>query len=305
LFEQTYDNIEYIFVDDCSPDNSIDELKQVLSKYANRREQTKIIKHHENRGLAAARNTGIENATGDFIMHVDSDDWLATDAVEILVKRQKECNADVIEFDFTVYTRYGSEEYKTIPNCNNKEDHILGVFLDRVMHGVVFRFIRKDLYKQYGLHNIEGANVGEDLYIVPQLLWYANRIDSLHANLYYYDNTNNSSYTGALSEQFVKQLRINQDGLSIFFKDKSQILYDAVEACKLMTTTKNLARLARVGGNEMLFKKVQSDINNYDKRFYDYISIPYRPFLYVRSYRILRIYTTLFAPIKHFLSKHS
>ena len=88
LFEQTYTDIEYIFVNDCSPDRSIDILKETILKYPKRKNYVKIINHDVNRGLSAARNTAVENAIGDFILHVDSDDYLEMDAIEKLVSNQ-------------------------------------------------------------------------------------------------------------------------------------------------------------------------------------------------------------------------
>ena len=70
LFEQTMtDGIEFIFVNDCTKDNSIEILEKVLEEYPHRKEQVKIIHHEKNRGLVAARNTGLEHATGDYIIH--------------------------------------------------------------------------------------------------------------------------------------------------------------------------------------------------------------------------------------------
>ena len=81
LFSQTYDDIEYVFVDDCTPDDSIQVLRQVLSAYPQRTNQVSIIRHDHNRGLGAARKTAFEASTGEFVMNVDSDDYLAQDAV--------------------------------------------------------------------------------------------------------------------------------------------------------------------------------------------------------------------------------
>ncbi|MBP5277253.1 MAG: glycosyltransferase family 2 protein, partial [Prevotella sp.] len=71
LFAQTYEQLEYIFVDDCSPDRSIEVLQQVLSRYPHRSKQVNILRHDVNRGLGAARLTALMAATGDFVMHVD------------------------------------------------------------------------------------------------------------------------------------------------------------------------------------------------------------------------------------------
>ena len=88
LFEQTYDNLEYIFVDDCSTDNSIAILRRVMEDYPERKGQVRIIRPERNRGLAAARNTALDAANGLFVTHVDSDDYLDRDAIRLLVEKQ-------------------------------------------------------------------------------------------------------------------------------------------------------------------------------------------------------------------------
>ena len=99
LFEQTYSNIEYIFVNDCTPDDSIKVLEHVLSEYPVRKENVKICNHQTNKGLAGARNTAIETATGVYLMHVDSDDYLDLNAVECLVNTALSEDADVVQYD--------------------------------------------------------------------------------------------------------------------------------------------------------------------------------------------------------------
>ena len=81
LFEQTYQNIEYIFVNDCTKDDSINVLERVINRYPNRKPFVRIINHAQNKGLAGARNTAVANATGEFIMHVDSDDYVDKEIV--------------------------------------------------------------------------------------------------------------------------------------------------------------------------------------------------------------------------------
>lgn len=88
LFEQTYNNIEYIFVDDCTPDKSIEILNDIINKYPYRKQNIKIIHNKVNLGIAAVRNICIKNASGDFVIFVDSDDYLEKDAVEKLVVQQ-------------------------------------------------------------------------------------------------------------------------------------------------------------------------------------------------------------------------
>ena len=96
LFEQTMkDDIEFIFVNDCTPDKSIEILEKVLAEYPSRKNQVKIIHHEQNKGLTGARNTALLNATGDYIIHCDSDDWIDADFCRRLYEVAVENQADV------------------------------------------------------------------------------------------------------------------------------------------------------------------------------------------------------------------
>ena len=74
LFEQTLDEMEFIFVSDGSKDKSIALIKEVLNDYPNRQTQTKIIDRKENRGVSYTRQEGLSHATGEYVIHCDSDD---------------------------------------------------------------------------------------------------------------------------------------------------------------------------------------------------------------------------------------
>lgn len=94
IVRQTYQDIEIIIVDDGSPDNS----SSIYNKFADRDNRIKVIKK-ENAGVSEARNTGIDNATGKFIMFVDSDDWLELDACQIMITEQAKNDADLVVTD--------------------------------------------------------------------------------------------------------------------------------------------------------------------------------------------------------------
>ena len=88
LFEQTLDDIEYIFVNDCTPDNSMIILEKILKEYPHRIKQVKIINHEQNQGQAGARTSGMKAMTGEYMIHCDPDDWVELDMYEIMFKRQ-------------------------------------------------------------------------------------------------------------------------------------------------------------------------------------------------------------------------
>ena len=96
LLRQTaWQDCEFIFVDDGCKDGSLSVLQGVLARYPERRVQ---VIRKENGGLPQARLTGLQHATGDYVLHVDSDDWLELDAVEKLVRKAEETDADVVYF---------------------------------------------------------------------------------------------------------------------------------------------------------------------------------------------------------------
>ena len=90
LFEQTMEDLEYIFVDDCTPDASMDILARVMDDYPARRCQVKVLHNEVNRGLAYTRRRGVEASTGDYIIHCDSDDYVEKDIYEKLYAKATE-----------------------------------------------------------------------------------------------------------------------------------------------------------------------------------------------------------------------
>lgn len=93
---QTYRNLEIILVDDGSPDN----CPRMCDAWAEKDSRIRVI-HKKNAGLGMARNTGIENATGEYICFFDSDDYVALDTIEKTYKKAVEEQAEVVVFGFT------------------------------------------------------------------------------------------------------------------------------------------------------------------------------------------------------------
>lgn len=229
LFEQTYSNLEYVFVNDCTLDKSIEILRKVVENYPERKANVRIIDHERNRGLAAARNTALDNATGEFVCHVDSDDWMELDAIEKMVRKQRETGADMISGNMFVHTIYGVEEYHE-PNYESKKQCILKQMPASLEHNVIRRIIRRSLYEDNHIRAIEGCNMAEDRYQMVQLCWYANSMSSIDEFVYHYDMNRLASYTKPTSwEQrlrgYMQELR-NWVGIREFFSDKSEAFFN-------------------------------------------------------------------------------
>lgn len=100
LFEQTLDDIEYLFIDDCSPDGSVRIIMRILDEYPNRKEQVIIHRMEQNSGQAKVREWGMKNATGDYVIHCDSDDWTDLMMYESMYQKALEEDADVVVCDY-------------------------------------------------------------------------------------------------------------------------------------------------------------------------------------------------------------
>lgn len=95
LVNQTYKNIEIIIIDDGSPDNSMN----IIQKFVLADNRVKVISQ-KNQGLSGARNTGMNNANGDYIMFIDSDDWIEIDTCEKAINASEKYNADVVFWSY-------------------------------------------------------------------------------------------------------------------------------------------------------------------------------------------------------------
>ena len=111
VVSQTYSYLEIILVDDGSPD----KCPQICDEWAEKDDRIKVI-HKENQGLGMARNTGIENATGEYICFFDSDDYIAKDAIEKLYEALQENSADAIVFGFSKVGGNGEIGQTIIPD---------------------------------------------------------------------------------------------------------------------------------------------------------------------------------------------
>ena len=172
LFEQTYDNLEYLFCDDCSPDASIQKLENVMKDYPTRLEQIRILRHEQNRGSAAARNTLIANFKGVFSFWVDADDWVDTNAIELLVKKQRETDADIVTCRAYAHYEDNVKEYFDGGWNLDKETLIEMILKGKCGSSVWRRLIRRSLYTNYDVKCLEGVNGRDDFQLIIPLIYY-------------------------------------------------------------------------------------------------------------------------------------
>ena len=211
LFSQTYDKIEYVFCDDCTPDRSIEILHEVMAEYPER--QVRIIKNEQNKGIGGTRARLIQEVRSDCFLFVDSDDILPENAVETLVKRMKETGTDIVEGGYAEYcngnicnpkapSHDNDTKYKRKAWCQNLVSlHIWGKLYQS---GIIKKV--PDLF-------IEGIDYAEDICAMTRLIGVATRSWTDEV-VYHYRIDNNSSYTKNISEKSIKS----------YFKAQAKIL---------------------------------------------------------------------------------
>ena len=147
LMEQTLDDVEFIFVNDATTDNSMSVLNKTLKSYPNRLHQVKIINHNDNKGLPAARNTGLNVASGKYIFHCDSDDYLEPDILLNLYEEAERQGADYVWCDYSV--DLGSEHHFIgQPTMANVDLAIRCALAGNLVYNVWNKLVAKELYEK-------------------------------------------------------------------------------------------------------------------------------------------------------------
>lgn len=166
IINQTFNNLEIIIINDGSTDSS----ENIILSYAIK-EPRITYKKKENGGIGSVYKLAFELMRGDYVLLVDSDDWLELDAVEHLVKLAKEHKADMVSFGMKAFNSNGVEidilSFRNIDLINKTNEAILKTHFEVLRHPTLARLYKRDLFK--GVIVFE-QNVGIDEMLTPQLL---------------------------------------------------------------------------------------------------------------------------------------
>ncbi|MDR0474129.1 MAG: glycosyltransferase [Treponema sp.] len=152
ILAQTFTDFECILIDDCSPD----KCPEICDEYKKIDDRIKTLHKTENTGPVATRKTGIENATGDFIQFVDSDDWIEPEMTERLYKRALSENLDIVCCDFAYYDINGIK-HTSVPfdvRCMDKESICKMLFKTTIWRAFVPDYLQGDYLAMLGMENI-------------------------------------------------------------------------------------------------------------------------------------------------------
>lgn len=300
VFGQTYNQLDIIFVDDCSPDNSVQVVKDTLERFPHRKNQVRIVRHEVNRGLAAARNTAVETAIGEYIVHVDSDDFIDKTLVERCVETMESMGADAVMYGINhVFPDKIVQKHVHIPIS---KDDFVRLLLSRQSHFYIWSGMYKsNLYKLNHIHAIEGINHGEDYTVTPRLLYHAKKVVALDIPLYNYIHYNENSYTNTFSRYSAEShLKILSMLRQYFLERGENGFIDAIDQGETMLKSSLFLKWAlKENANEHLeFIRKEYKANNRN------IPLSKKIILYLSDYPIiLKVYCRLGFKLKQFF-KH-
>lgn len=218
VFSQTYKDIEVIIVDDCGTDNSIKIVQTIISNYQGKF-KTNIIHHSHNRGLSAARNTGIQKATGEYIYFLDSDDILPSNSIKSLINKiQPDSYADFViggmeTFGYKKYTYpLLSREYLT-----SNKDIFIDFLLFRWNVMACNKLINTSFIRKHNIKFLEGY-YHEDMDFSFKLALYAQNMACCHDITYYYLIRDNSITTYKQKKNYTDFIKITNNNFLLLEK---------------------------------------------------------------------------------------
>lgn len=271
IINQTYKNIEIILIDDGSPDN----CGMICDKYAKNDDRIKVI-HKKNGGLSEARNYGIESSTGEYIMFVDSDDYIDKNMCEQLLIAAQKYNTDITMCE--IYEIKGNKKYaSTISNLER----------NKVLNGIT---VMKEFFLRYAIELYASWNklykrelffletnirfpVGElyeDMFIDYKLYYASKRIIIIPYKFYYYvqrkDSITGVKYTIKHINSrlnYIKTLEEFSKNVNIDIKKyiKISILRTKLEVISfsIKGNVYSIKTIKRYVNNELLFDNIRKN----------------------------------------------
>lgn len=198
---QTYQNVEFLLVDDMGQDCSMEIVQRIIKGYLHK--DIKIIRHDKNRGLSAARNTGIIHSTGEYVYFMDSDDTISPCCIEKLVsvtnKYKADCvegNTNVIGGKSTLFTPYEGEK------CINEGK--VEMFFSGALHPSAWnKLLSRKFLLKHNITFVEGL-IYEDVLFVLEVCKHASKICTISTYTYDYI-IRSGSITTTINENSIRR----------------------------------------------------------------------------------------------------
>ena len=217
VLAQTYKDFELLLIDDGSKDSS----GAICDEYAARDSRVKVF-HKENGGVSSARNAGLAIASGDWIMHLDGDDWIAPDIQERLIRKGEDTGADIVMGDF-LFAYSDRDILYSLPDWDNNKTASLNRYITSVWTCVWGGIHKRSLYEVYQLKSPQGVTYCEDFHLMARLCYHAKKVVNVHQPFYHYRQQEGSVMHNLNKKTERDEQWVYQDIIRFF---KEQGVYD-------------------------------------------------------------------------------
>lgn len=294
ILSQTYQNIEVIIINDCSKDNTLNKLNKYRDEIIDNSIIIKIISHEINRGVAVARNTGLDNASGEYIYYVDADDYIERNTIELMVEEIIKTEADIIGCNWCLLFNHNERK------MNQPSFVSSGEAIQKMLHGTMrwnlwLFVVRRSLYEDNNIRFIPGMNMGEDMMVMMKLFTHADKVSFIDKALYHYGQSNEESLTKMYTAQHRLEVTTNLEAIEEYLKNRgfSEKIGDGINFLKL-----NIKLPLLISDKESNYKQWEKWFSESNKFVMKNKELPMRTrllewFAVKKQYWILKLYYNL------------
>lgn len=255
LMQQTYKNIEYIFVDDCSTDNSIALLQAVAYGYPERQSAVRVLRNDRNHGLAYTRRVSIQAAKGDYVLCVDSDDYIEPDTVQQLYEAVNSPDCDIV---IGAYVCEKGEERQIVKfSFLTEYDSLFPALIENRIGNIWGNLIRRSLFSQPSVRFApDGQDYMEDRTAMLYLTDAARGFNVIDVPLYHYvqhkdsisNNKTDKHFRGLicyweLADEYLAQHGLTEQYRAITDREKLTDKVHLLHFCKDVSVCQRYANL--------------------------------------------------------------
>lgn len=225
LMEQTLTDIEYVFVDDASTDNSLAVLKKTLADYPERKQYVKVISNERNLGQAKSRIKAIRATTGEYVIHCDSDDYVDRNMYEMLYKKATSEHLDMVWCDF--YRTDGKQDTVSLQHpATDSMSFMKDILIGKRMGTLWSHLVNGNIVRAHQ-YIMPASNLMEDVVLLMQYAFNAHSFGYVNRPLYYYFYSETSITQNASSEKVLWQVKEMDKNILVIIR-----FLDAIEGGK-------------------------------------------------------------------------
>ena len=235
VLNQTHKDLELIVVEDCSTDNT----KEIIRSYIEKDDRVILVEHPENMGAGMGRRTGINEATGEYFITIDADDWIDPGFLKSLADRAEETDADIVSGGITVERGNGYWEKTCYGDLTTTGHDKVTKFWGEKIVFMNNKIIRTDLRNEVQYCH---RRFIEDTPTIIPMLWLANQVEYVSDTGYHYRMQNNSLTHTSSAFKYALYRALCCLDLIDYFKDRDAELLDKLPIKRMLQIQLNIIK---------------------------------------------------------------